>query len=163
MQDRVQDAEQNGVSGEDKAKAGPTKPNRSSGRPARGKSGRFERQNGGEVETDISPRTLLTRLEQQSGQLGILRSKLDETRKVAAREREAALAAQAALEEERRNHERLEANLKRERSARQQAEETLEDSRATASALEAQHHLLRAQLKAMEHKTGRRFRLRRGR
>jgi chromosome segregation ATPase len=162
MQDRVQDAEKNGVSGEEKAKAGPTKPNRSSSRPARGKSGRFERQNGGEADTDLSPRTLLTRLEQQSGQLGILRSKLDESRKTAVREHEAAQAAQQALEEERRNHERLEANLKRERAARQQAEETLEESRATASALEAQHHLLRAQLKALEPK-GRRRLLRRGR
>jgi chromosome segregation ATPase len=134
MQDRVQDAEKNGVSGEEKAKAGPTKPSRSNSRPARGKSGRFERQNGGEADTDLSPRTLLTRLEQQSGQLGILRSKLDETRKTAAREHEAAQAAQQALEEERRNRERLEGNLKRERAARQQAEETLEESRATASA-----------------------------
>jgi chromosome segregation ATPase len=157
MQDRVQDAEKNGVSGEEKAKAGPTKPSRSSSRPARGKSGRFERQNGGEADTDLSPRTLLTRLEQQSGQLGILRSKLDETRKTAAREHEAAQAAQQALEEERRNRERLEANLKRERAARQQAEETLEESRATASALEAQHHLLRAQLKALEPKGRRRL------
>ena len=160
MQDRVQDAEKNGVSGEEKAKAGPTKPNRSSSRPARGKSGRFERQNGGEPDTDLSPRTLLTRLEQQSGQLGILRSKLDESRKAAAREHEAAQAAQQALEEERRNRERVEGNLKRERAARQQAEETLEESRATASALEAQHHLLRAQLKALEPK-GRRRLLRR--
>jgi chromosome segregation ATPase len=157
MQDRVQDAEKNGVSGEDKAKAGPTKPSRSSSRPARGKSGRFERQNGGEADTDLSPRTLLTRLEQQSGQLGILRSKLDETRKTAAREHEAAQAAQQALEEERRNRERLEGNLKRERAARQQAEETLEESRATASALEAQHHLLRAQLKALEPRGRRRL------
>ena len=157
------DAERNGDSGEDKAKAGPTKPNRSSSRQARGKSGRFERQNGGQADTDLSPRTLLTRLEQQSGQLGILRSKLDETRKAATREHEAAIAAQAALEEEKRNRERLEANLKRERAARQQAEEALEDSRATASALEAQHHLLRAQLKAHEHKSGRRGLLRRGR
>jgi hypothetical protein len=163
VQERVQEAETNGPSGEEKAKAGPTKSNRQSGRQARGKSGRFERQNGGDVDTDLSPRTLLTRLEQQSGQLGILRSKLDETRKLAAREREAAQAAQKALEEERRNRVALEGNLKRERSARQQAEEALEDSRATASALEAQHHLLRAQLKALEHKSGRRGLLRRGR
>lgn len=163
MQERVQEAETNGNSGEEKAKAGPTKPNRQSGRQARGKSGRFERQNGAEVDTDLSPRTLLTRLEQQSGQLGILRSKLDETRKLAAREREAAQAAQQALEEERRNRVALEGTLKRERSARQQAEEALEDSRATASALEAQHHLLRAQLKAHEHKSGRRGLLRRSR
>lgn len=155
MQERVQEAESNGNTGEEKAKAGPTKPNRQSGRQARGKSGRFERQNGAEVDTDLSPRRLLTRLEQQSGQLGILRSKLDETRKLAAREREAAQAAQQALEEERRNRVALEGTLKRERSARQQAEEALEDSRATASALEAQHHLLRAQLKAHEHKSHR--------
>lgn len=161
MQERVQEADSNGTSGEEKAKAGPTKPNRPSSRQARGKSGRFERRNGGEVDTDLSPRTLLTRLEQQSGQLGILRSKLDETRKLAAREREAAQAAQEALEEERRNRAAIEGNLKRERLARQQAEEALEDSRATASALEAQHHLLRAQLKAHEHK--RRGLLRRGR
>jgi chromosome segregation ATPase len=163
VQERVQEAETNGTSGEENAKAGPTKPNRQSGRQARGKSGRFERQNGGDADTDLSPRTLLTRLEQQSGQLGILRSKLDETRKLAAREREAAQAAQKALEEERRNRTSLEGTLKRERSARQQAEEALEDSRATASALEAQHHLLRAQLKAHEHKSGRRGLLRRGR
>ena len=163
MQERVQEAETNGTSGEEKAKAGPTKPNRQSGRQARGKSGRFERQNGAEADTDLSPRALLTRLEQQSGQLGILRSKLDETRKLAAREREAAQAAQEALAEERRNRQQLEGTLKRERAARQQAEETLEDSRATASALEAQHHLLRAQLKALDHDgRGRRW-FRRGR
>lgn len=161
MQERVQDAERNGVTGEDKAKAGQPKPARS--RPTRGKSGRFERRNGGEsdAETDLSPRALLTRLEQQSGQLGILRSKLDETRKQAAREREAAKAAQHALADERRAREQLDATLKRERAARQQAEETLEESRATASALEAQHHLLRAQVKALEHK--RRGLFRRGR
>ena len=163
MQERVQEAESNGATGEEKSKDGPTKPSSTSGRQRRGKSGRFERQNGGEADTDLSPRALLTRLEQQSGQLGILRSKLDETRKVATREHEAAQAAQAALEEERRNRERLEANLKRERSARLQAEETLQESRATASALEAQHHLLRAQLKALEHKGRRRFSLRRDR
>lgn len=158
MQERVQDAEKNGVSGEDKATAGQSKPNRSSNRPARGKSGRFERRNGGEADTDLSPRTLLTRLEQQSGQLAILRSKLDETRRAAVREREAAQTAQQALEEERRSREQLEGVVKRERSARLQAEDALEDSRATASALEAQHHLLRAQLKAVEHKRRRLFR-----
>lgn len=161
MQERVQDAERNGVSGEEQAKAGQSKSTRSN-RPARGKSGRFERRNGGEADTDLSPKTLLTRLEQQSGQLGILRSKLDETRKQAARERQAAEAAATALNEERRAREQVEATLKRERLARQQAEETLEESRATASALEAQHHLLRAQLKALEHKA-RRGLFRRGR
>ena len=160
MQDRVQEAETNGKSGEDKAKAGPTKPTQTSNRQRRGKSGRFERQNGAETaDKDLSPRTLLTRLEQQSGQLGILRSKLDETRQEAAREREAA---QAALETERAGRGQLEATLQRERAARKQAEETLEESRATASALEAQHHLLRAQVKAFEHKSrGRLFRRKR--
>ncbi len=159
----MQDAETNETRGEEKAGAGPTKPDRTTARQSRGKSGRFERQNGGEAETALSPRTLLTRLEQQSGQLGILRSKLDETRQALAHEREAAQAAQAALEEERRNRERIEGNLKRERSAREQAEDSVSDSRATASALEAQHHLLRAQVKALEHKSRRRFSLRRGR
>jgi hypothetical protein len=163
VQDRVQEAETNGKSGEEKAKAGPTKPTQTSNRQRRGKSGRFERQNGAETaDKDLSPRTLLTRLEQQSGQLGILRSKLDETRKQAAREHEAAQAAQAALEAERAGRGQLEATLQRERTARKQAEETLEESRATASALEAQHHLLRAQVKAFEHKSrGRLFRRKR--
>jgi chromosome segregation ATPase len=168
VQERVQEAETNGSGDEEKAKAGPTKSNRTSGGRSggqhRAKSGRFERKNGDEVDTDLSPRALLTRLEQQSGQLGILRSKLDETRKALEREREAAQAANAALEEERRNRERVEGNLTRERSARQQAEDSVEESRATASALEAQHHLLRAQLKALEHKSARRrFPLGRGR
>ena len=156
MQDRVHEAEANGTTGEEEAKVGPPNP-RQGNRQPRSKSGRFERRSNGEAETDLSPRKLLTRLEQQSGQLGILRSKLDETRKLASREREAAQAATAALEDERRSRERLEGLLKRERLARQQAEETLEESRATASALEAQHHLLRAQLKALEHKRRGRF------
>jgi chromosome segregation ATPase len=159
VQDSVQDAEKNGTSGEEKAKAGPTKPSGTSGRTSgqrRQKSGRFERENGAEPDTDLSPRKLLARLEQQSGQLAILRSKLDETRKALVREREAAQAASVALEEERRNRERIEGNLKRERSARQQAEESVDDSRTTASALEAQHHLLSAQLKALQHKASRR-------
>jgi chromosome segregation ATPase len=157
VQDRVQDAEKNRMSGEETAKAGPTKPSGTSGRQSRGKSGRSERHNGGQADEDLSPQTLLTRLEQQSGQLGILRSKLDETRQALVREREAAQAAKAAFDEERRNRERIEGNLKRERSARQQAEDSLDESRATASALEAQHHLLSAQLRALEHKRRRRF------
>jgi hypothetical protein len=161
VQDRVQDAEAKAENGEGSAKTKRTPAKSAAPR----KSRRFERQNGGEADTDLSPRALLTRLEQQSGQLGILRSKLDETRKALARERESARADREALEEERRMRERLEANLKRERIARQQAEETVDEARATASALEAQHHLLRAQLKALEHETSgrRRFPLRRGR
>jgi chromosome segregation ATPase len=163
MQDRVQDANANVKSGGGSA----TKAEGARAKTPTRKARRFERQNGTEtVDTDLSPRALLTRLEQQSGQLGILRSKLDETRKALARERETARAEREALEEERRLRERLELNLKRERSARQQAEETLDESRATASALEAQHHLLRAQLKALEHEVSgrrRRFALRRSR
>ena len=107
------------------------------------------------TDTDLSPKALLTRLEQQSGQLGILRSKLDEARQALEQERERVKGRPKALVEERRNRERLEGLLKREQSARKQAEETLDDSRATATALEAQHHLLRAQLKAHEHKSRR--------
>ncbi len=121
MQDRVQDANANGATGDEPAKAGGSR----STQP-RGKSGRFERSGTAAKATDadISPTTLLTRLEQQSGQLGILRSKLDETRKALTREREAAQAARSTLEEERRARAALEATLKRERAARQQAETT---------------------------------------
>jgi vacuolar-type H+-ATPase subunit I/STV1 len=164
VQDRVQDADAKLENGEGTAE--PAKPRRTPAKTtAARRARRFERENGGETDTDLSPRALLTRLEQQSGQLGILRSKLDETRKALARERESAHADREALYEERRNRERLEATLKRERVARQQAEETVDEARATASALEAQHHLLRAQLKALEHESSgrRRFVLRRGR
>jgi chromosome segregation ATPase len=161
MQDRVQDANANTKSG-----GGSAKQTGSTGKTPARRNRRFERQAAAEeVDTDLSPKALLTRLEQQSGQLGILRSKLDETRKALARERENARAEREALEEERRMRERLEANLKRERLARQAAEESVDESRATASALEAQHHLLRAQLKALEHEVSgrRRFPLRRSR
>jgi flagellar biosynthesis chaperone FliJ len=154
VQDRLQDAKANGTTGQDKPKtrSRPT----TTRTPRQQKSKRFERQNGSEAtDTDLSPKALLTRLEQQSGQLGILRSKLDEARQALEQERESVKADREALVEERRNRERLEGLLKREQSARKQAEETLDDSRATATALEAQHHLLRAQLKAHEHKSRR--------
>jgi chromosome segregation ATPase len=166
VQDRPQDAKANGTTAEEKPK---TRTRPTTTRNSRQqKSKRFDRQNGGTepaaaaVDTDLSPKALLTRLEQQSGQLGILRSKLDEARQALEQERESFKADRSALVEERRNRERLEAMLKREQSARKQAEETLDESRATATALEAQHHLLRAQLKAQEHK-GRRGLLRRNR
>ena len=159
VQDRLQDAKANGTTGQDKPKtrSRPT----TTRTPRQQKSKRFERQNGATepaaaaADTDLSPKALLTRLEQQSGQLGILRSKLDEARQALEQERASFKADRAALVEERRNRERLEGLLKREQSARKQAEETLDDSRATATALEAQHHLLRAQLKAHEHKSRR--------
>ena len=154
MQDRPQDAKANGTTAEDKPKPR-TRPT-TTRTPRQQKSKRFDRQNGGEAaETDLSPKAILTRLEQQSGQLGILRSKLDEARNELEHQRETVKADREALVEERRNRERLEGLLKREQSARKQAEETLDDSRATATALEAQHHLLRAQLKAHEHKSRR--------
>lgn len=158
----MQDAKANGTTGEDKPK---TRTRPTTTRNARQqKAKRFERQNGGTEaateaaatppapapETDLSPQALLTRLEQQSGQLGVLRSKLDDARQALERERASVKADRGALAEERRNRERLEVALKREQAARKQAEETLDDSRATATALEAQHHLLRAQLKAQE-------------
>ena len=153
MQDRPQDATANGTTAEEKPK--PRTRAATTRNPRQSKSKRFERSNGGEAataDTDLSPKALLTRLEQQSGQLGILRSKLDEARKALEQERDSFKADREALAEERRNRERLEATLKREQAARKQAEETLDESRATATALEAQHHLLRAQLKALEHK-----------
>jgi chromosome segregation ATPase len=166
VQDRPQDAKANGTTAEDKPKTR-TRPT-TTRNTRQQKSKRFERQNGATepaaqtVDTDLSPKALLTRLEQQSGQLGILRSKLDEARQALEQERESAKADREALTEERRNRERLETTLKREQAARKQAEGTLDESRATATALEAQHHLLRAQLKALEHK-GRRGLLRRHR
>jgi hypothetical protein len=162
VQDRLQDAKANGTTGEDKPK---TRSRSATARSARQpKTKRFERQNGSEeaAETDLSPKALLTRLEQQSGQLGILRSKLDEARQALERERESVKADRQALAAERRARERLESVLQREQVARKQAEETLDDSRATATALEAQHHLLRAQLRAQEQQ-GRRGLLRRNR
>jgi chromosome segregation ATPase len=158
VQDRPQDAKANGTTAEEKPK---TRNRPTTTRNTRQqKSKRFERQNGNPdaaAETDLSPKALLTRLEQQSGQLGILRSKLDEARHALESEHEKFKADREALAEERRNRERLEAVLKREQAARKQAEETLDESRATATALEAQHHLLRAQLKALEHKRRRLF------
>ena len=152
MQDRLQDAKANGTTGQDKPKTR-TRPT-TTRTPRQQKSKRFERQNGGEgADSELSAKALLTRLEQQSGQVGMLRSKLDEARQALEKERESVKVDREALVEERRNRERLEGLLKREQSARKQAEETLDDSRATATALEAQHHLLRAQLKAYEHKS----------
>jgi hypothetical protein len=153
VQDRPQDATANGTTAEEKPK--PRTRAATTRNPRQTKSKRFERANGEKAaaaETDLTPKALLTRLEQQSGQLGILRSKLDDARKALDEERASAQADRDALADERRNRERLEAILKREQAARKQAEETLEESRATATALEAQHHLLRAQLKALEHK-----------
>jgi hypothetical protein len=163
VQDRPQDAKANGTTAEEKPK--PRNRPTTTRNSRQQKSKRFERQNGGTeqaVDTDLSPKALLTRLEQQSGQLGILRSKLDDARQALEQERESFKADRSALVEERRNRERLEAMLKREQLARKQAEETLDESRATATALEAQHHLLRAQLKAQEHQ-GRRGLFRRNR
>ena len=125
---------------------------------------RTKRPERAEPKQDVSAQALLRRLEQQSGQVGILRSKLDETRKALAQEREASRTSKESLDEERRTRERAEANLKRERSVRHQAEETAEEARALASALEAQHHLLSAKLKALEHgPRARRFGIKRSR
>jgi chromosome segregation ATPase len=151
MPERVQDATANGTTGEDKPKPNRTRP--TSNRRSQQAKKRFERSNGGQgANTDLSPQALLERLEHQSEELGSLRSQLDEARKALEAEQRRTQADRAALTEERRARERLEASLKREQAARKQAEETLEESRATATALEAQHHLLRAQLKALEHK-----------
>jgi hypothetical protein len=151
MPDRVQDATANGTTGTDKPKANRTRA--TSNRSRQPKPKRFERSNGGESPADpnLSPQALLERLEHQSEELGGLRSQLDDARKALEDERRSTQSDRTALADERRQRERLESSLKREQAARKQAEEALEDSRATATALEAQHHLLRAQLKALEH------------
>jgi chromosome segregation ATPase len=152
MPERVQDATANGTTGQDKPKTARTRA--TSNRSRQPKAKRFERSNGAEpVQSgELSPQALLGRLEHQSEELGSLRSQLEEARKALESEQSRTQSDRAALAEERRARERLEASLKREQAARKQAEETLDESRATATALEAQHHLLRAQLKALEHK-----------
>jgi len=167
MLDFVQDREQEATANLTKDDEKPEKPKArpratSSNRTRQQKAKRFERANGAEpaADSELTPKALLTRLEQQSGQLALLRAKLDEARKALESEREGSEAEREALVEERRIRGQLEQALKREQAARKQAEETLDESRATATALEAQHHLLRAQLKALEGK-GRRGLLRR--
>jgi chromosome segregation ATPase len=151
MPDRVQDATANGTTGQDKPKT--TRSRATSNRSRQPKPKRFERANGAEsADGELSPQALLERLEHQSEELGGLRSQLQEAQKALEDERRSTEGERAALTDERRNRERLEAALKREQAARKQAEDALDDSRATATALEAQHHLLRAQLKALEHK-----------
>jgi len=153
VQDRVKEATANGTTGEDKPK---TRTRSASGNRSRSqpKAKRFERSNGSEdkVEAELSTAALLERLEQQAGQVALLQSKLDEASQALESERAGYQADRDALSEERANRERLEGVVKREQAARKQAEETLEESRATATALEAQHHLLRAQLKALDQK-----------
>jgi chromosome segregation ATPase len=151
MPERVQDATANGTTGEDKPKT--TRTRATSNRNRQPKAKRFDRANGDAAGTDeLTPQVLLERLEHQSEELGGLRTQLEEVRKALETELARTDADRTALAEERRARERLEASLKREQAARKQAEETLDESRATATALEAQHHLLRAQLKALEHK-----------
>jgi chromosome segregation ATPase len=151
MPERVQDATANGTTGEDKPKT--TRTRATSNRSRQPKSKRFDRANGDAAGRDeLTPQVLLERLEHQSEELGGLRTQLEEVRKALETELARTDADRTALAEERRARERLEASLKREQAARKQAEETLDESRATATALEAQHHLLRAQLKALEHK-----------
>jgi hypothetical protein len=119
VQDRPQDAKANGTTAEEKPKPR-TRPT-TTRNSRQQKSKRFERANGdaaAAADTDLSPKALLTRLEQQSGQLGILRSKLDDARKALEQERQSFQADRDALAEERRNRERLEATLKREQAAR---------------------------------------------
>jgi chromosome segregation ATPase len=150
MPERVQDATANGTTGEDKPK---TTRRTTSNRSRQPKPKRFDRANGDAAGKDeLTPQVLLERLEHQSEELGGLRTQLEEVRRALETELARTESDRTALAEERRARERLEASLKREQAARKQAEETLDESRATATALEAQHHLLRAQLKALEHK-----------
>jgi len=154
VQDRVKEATANGTTGEDKPKPRTRQASNSRSRSAQSKAKRFERANGGEAAADaeLSVKALLERLEEQAGQVALLTAKLAETSEALENERTSARVDRDALGEERASRERLEGVVKREQAARKQAEETLEESRATATALEAQHHLLRAQLKALDKK-----------
>jgi chromosome segregation ATPase len=123
-------------------------------------------RNGGEGrEAAVSAKTLMGRLERQSGELAIVEAKLRETERALDQEREEARLLRQAFEDERAARERLQAQLKRERRSREEADRGVEEARATVSALEGQLQLLRAKVKALEHETRHRgrFRLRRGR
>lgn len=120
-------------------------------------------RNGGEAA--VSAKTLMGRLERQSGELAIVEAKLRETERALDQEREEARLLRRAFEDERAARERLQAQLKRERGAHEEADRVVDEARATVSALEGQLQLLRAKVKALEHETRHRgrFRLRRGR
>jgi len=123
-------------------------------------------RNGGDGrEATVSAKTLMGRLERQSGQLAIVEAKLRETERALDQEREEARLLRRAFEDERAARERLQAQLKRERSARADADRSVDEARTTVSALESQLQLLRAKVKALDHELRHRgrFRLRRGR
>jgi hypothetical protein len=133
--------------------------------PARRKPAGAASNGGEDREAAVSARTLMGRLERQSGKLAIVEAKLRETERSLDQEREEGRLLRKAFEDERAARERLQAQLKRERGAHADADRSAEEARATASALEGQLQLLRAKVKALEHEVRHRgrFRLRRGR
>lgn len=97
-------------------------------------------------EASISAKTLLERLEKQSGQLAAVRAKRTEIRRTLRQQTEQLRQVHEALDEERAACARLEGQLDAEKSALSEAVRNAEEARMTASALEGQLHLLRAQL-----------------
>jgi chromosome segregation ATPase len=127
-------------------------------RSSRRKPARSTRDDGETREAALSARTLMGRLERQSGQVAILKSKLEETTRELEQQREEGRLLRSAFEDERAGRERLQAQAERDRAARVDAERSAEEAHVTASALEGKLQLLRAQVKALEHETGRRRR-----
>jgi chromosome segregation ATPase len=132
---------------------------------ARRNAARPERDAAEGREASVSARTLMGRLERQSGQLAIVKEKLEETSRELDEQREEVRLLRRAFEDERAARERLQAQLTRERAARANADRSADEAHVTASAMEGQVQLLRAQLNALEQETSRRraFGLRRRR
>jgi chromosome segregation ATPase len=107
----------------------------------------------------VSAKTLMGRLEQQSGQLAVVQAELDETKRALDNQREEAALLREAFEAERAARKRVEGQLAREQEARREADRGADHAHATTNALEGQLAFLRAQLKAQERKPGRRHRL----
>jgi chromosome segregation ATPase len=104
----------------------------------------------------VSARTLMGRLERQSGQLAVIQAKLDDTVEELERQRDEARLLRQAFEDERSARERLQTQVTHERTVRQEAERSAEEAHVTVAALESQLQLLRAQLASSEDKNGRR-------
>jgi chromosome segregation ATPase len=121
------------------------------GTAARRKPARSNRNGGEGRDASVSAKTLMGRLERQSGELAILETKLRETERALEHEREEARLLRRAFEDERASSERLQAQLKREHAARADADREVEEVRATATALDGKLQLLGAQLKALQH------------
>jgi len=112
-------------------------------------------------EGNVSAKALMARLERQSGQLAIAQTKVEEMTKALEREREEARLLRKAFEDERAGREQIQNQLNRERAARAEADRNAEEAQVTASALEGELQLVRAQLEDLRRRRHR-FSLRRG-